>query len=205
MLVITLCSITALSDFCYFANCMCILYVLLFWGNARFFFVIFTLCNGPLAWAIVAWRNSLVFHSLDKVTTVFIHGFPPLFTYCHRWLEHRTHSIDCSEAPNDCGSGYSAVYGVPLLAYLLWQALYVFKTDVADKRKLKQDTSIQVRDMLPPPLLPYLPSSDCSSCSLAHEHSVRSTCCITRRWGAGWGVLLGRGLMAVGGCYWVEA
>lgn len=33
----------------------------------------------------VTWRNSFVFHSLDKVTSVFIHSFPALLTYVHRW------------------------------------------------------------------------------------------------------------------------
>ncbi|GJD05819.1 Uncharacterized membrane protein [Galdieria sulphuraria] len=45
----------------------------------------FGIANGPLAWAIVLWRNSLVFHSLDKMTSLFIHSFPPLVTYCLRW------------------------------------------------------------------------------------------------------------------------
>jgi hypothetical protein len=34
--------------------------------------------TGPLASAIITWRNSLVFHSLDKVTSLFIHMYPPL-------------------------------------------------------------------------------------------------------------------------------
>lgn len=43
-------------------------------------FLFFLLSNGPLAIGIVMWRNSLVFHDLDKVTSVFIHIFPPLGT-----------------------------------------------------------------------------------------------------------------------------
>lgn len=34
--------------------------------------------NGPLLWAIITWRNSLVFHDLDKITSVMIHAFPPI-------------------------------------------------------------------------------------------------------------------------------
>src|SRR4051794_7827254 len=34
--------------------------------------------TGPLAWAIVTWRNSMVFHSLDKITSMFIHITPTL-------------------------------------------------------------------------------------------------------------------------------
>jgi hypothetical protein len=42
--------------------------------------------NGPVFWAIIAWRNSLVFHSLDKMAAVVIHIFPPLVIYRLHWL-----------------------------------------------------------------------------------------------------------------------
>lgn len=31
--------------------------------------------TGPLMSAIITWRNSLVFHSIDKVTSLFIHMY----------------------------------------------------------------------------------------------------------------------------------
>jgi len=36
--------------------------------------VMFAYSAGPLAWSIVAFRNSLVFHSLDKVQTAHCHA-----------------------------------------------------------------------------------------------------------------------------------
>ena len=36
--------------------------------------------------ASIAWRNSLVFHSLDKVTSTLIHVFPPVLMYNVRWF-----------------------------------------------------------------------------------------------------------------------
>jgi Protein of unknown function (DUF2838) len=35
-------------------------------------------CLGSLATAIITWRNSLVFHDGDKMTSLFIHMYPPL-------------------------------------------------------------------------------------------------------------------------------
>jgi hypothetical protein len=32
--------------------------------------------QGPLAWAIIVWRCSLVFSSLDKIVSVLIHLLP---------------------------------------------------------------------------------------------------------------------------------
>ena len=49
------------------------------------FYVCFTFALGPLSAAIVLWRNSLVFHDVDKVTSVFIHIMPPLLMYCLKW------------------------------------------------------------------------------------------------------------------------
>jgi hypothetical protein len=34
--------------------------------------------NGPLAIAVIAWKNSLVFHDIDKITSLYIHIAPPL-------------------------------------------------------------------------------------------------------------------------------
>jgi hypothetical protein len=36
--------------------------------------------NGPLAGAIVMWKNSLVFHDIDKMISLFIHIYPPIGT-----------------------------------------------------------------------------------------------------------------------------
>ena len=38
----------------------------------------YILCMGPLMFAIIVWKNSLVFHSLDKLTSFFLHAFPPI-------------------------------------------------------------------------------------------------------------------------------
>ena len=32
--------------------------------------VTFAYATGPLAWSVIAFRNSLVFHSVDKVTKI---------------------------------------------------------------------------------------------------------------------------------------
>ena len=39
---------------------------------------------GTLMSAVVMWQNSLVFHSLDKLTSFFLHFFPPLHLHLFR-------------------------------------------------------------------------------------------------------------------------
>ncbi len=76
-----------LADFCYFANFLLLAYVWFFPSNAKLFHVCFAFATGPLSWAVVLWSNSMVFHSIDKMTSVFIHVSPPLLVWVMRWKQ----------------------------------------------------------------------------------------------------------------------
>ncbi len=104
-----------------------------------------------------------MFHSLDKVTTVFIHAFPPMLTWAERWygrfrdeagvcsssrgllqgwFDYSAFSAEDSAAHPSCTLDYSTGFFFPLLAYLLWQVGYLIKTELVDGAKLKNDPSI---------------------------------------------------------------
>lgn len=74
-----------LVDYCYSVNALYVVHYFFFRDSAALAQVLFAAANGPLAAAIVAWCNSLVFHSLDKTTSLIIHMFPALVSYCYRW------------------------------------------------------------------------------------------------------------------------
>lgn len=57
-----------LADLCYFVNLLLMLTIWVFPGSKRLFISSYCLSFGNNAIAIAMWRNSLVFHSLDKVT-----------------------------------------------------------------------------------------------------------------------------------------
>jgi hypothetical protein len=65
-------------DFCYYVQILLLLKIYVFENSPNYFQIVFALSNGPLLIALVMWRNSLVFHDLDKTTSVFIHLFPSL-------------------------------------------------------------------------------------------------------------------------------
>ncbi|GAA5856791.1 hypothetical protein JCM8547_008846 [Rhodosporidiobolus lusitaniae] len=67
-----------LFDLCYAVNLLCLIYLWVLPGNAILFEACYGLTLGSLGTAIATWRNSLVFHSLDKVISLAIHIFPPL-------------------------------------------------------------------------------------------------------------------------------
>ncbi|GMK55113.1 hypothetical protein CspeluHIS016_0201690 [Cutaneotrichosporon spelunceum] len=64
-----------LFDLCYFVNILDMIWLWFFPSSTVLFICCYCLTMGPLASAIITWRNSLVFHSIDKVTSLFIHIF----------------------------------------------------------------------------------------------------------------------------------
>eukprot|EP00049_Salpingoeca_infusionum_P006920 m.112824 g.112824 ORF g.112824 m.112824 type:complete len:449 (+) comp13491_c0_seq3:89-1435(+) len=137
-----------LMDFCYFLNAATALCVFLpgVW-DGNLLHVCFVMANGPLAWAIVAWRNSLVFHSLDKVTSVYIHILPPLATYCWRWFpgyeSTRQHICTDPQDPSTCSTDMYTAFVYPYAFYLTWQVFYYIVVDVVHSKEFKEDQELQ--------------------------------------------------------------
>lgn len=69
-----------LFDLCYYVNIINFIYIWLLPSNAALFVACYCLSHGPLASAVITWRNSLVFHDQEKVTSLFIHIYPA-FTF----------------------------------------------------------------------------------------------------------------------------
>jgi hypothetical protein len=71
-----------LADLCYFVNLLLVLSLWVFPNSKRLFLATYCLAFGNNAVAIIMWRNSLVFHSFDKVTSLFIHIMPCATLHC---------------------------------------------------------------------------------------------------------------------------
>lgn len=114
-------------DFCYFVNISVLLQSLTCSMDtdsgfcATWFKSNFVMSHGPIAIAILAWQNSIVFHSLDKMTSYFIHIMPPLTCYLLRW------DVIPGSAPEE-GLGLTLMTGIviPMLLYSAWQLLYLY-------------------------------------------------------------------------------
>lgn len=83
-------------ELCYFVNILLLLYIWVIPDNKQFFTCIYCLAHGPLAFAIVFFKNALVFHSLDKITSCFIHISPLLCCWCVRWYGHEMQQFELS-------------------------------------------------------------------------------------------------------------
>ena len=77
-----------LLDFCYWVNGVGLVYLWVYPDHAQLFQVFFMLANGPLAWSVLTFSQSLVFHSHAHMTSVFIHVSPMLLSHALRWSAH---------------------------------------------------------------------------------------------------------------------
>lgn len=127
-----------LIDFCYFVNATCFISVLYLPDNSSLWRLNYAVSNGTLLGALLAWRNSLVFHSLDKVTSIAIHLLPALLTYLERWSDQ---SAMCPQ--ETCSIGFAGAFVEPLLFYAFWQILYIIKTEIVDRERMLADPNIQ--------------------------------------------------------------
>ena len=87
------------------------------------------------------WRNSLVFHSLDKVTSLFIHIMPPLVLHClvHQldpsYQAARFPAISCVKGVEKYGLTDMILYAT--FPYAAWQIGYHFLITVRRAAQIK--------------------------------------------------------------------
>jgi len=125
-----------LFDFCYFANLLTFLYLHVFPQNETLFLICFSFSVGPLAWAIIAWRNSLVLHSLSRTTSVFIHITPGLVLYSIMWLADDPATQTKYNTMRGKTPSFVQVSLLPLLPYLCWQVFYFIKVEIFSSQKV---------------------------------------------------------------------
>ena len=120
-----------LMDFCYWANALVLLYVWVAPTNAALFQTVFLAANGPLAWSMLAFSHSMIFHSYPHITSVFIHASPMLLSFGLRW--HSTIKGDfmvcegLQEAGGVCAVSTSTlVWNALTTLYLPWIICYYF-------------------------------------------------------------------------------
>lgn len=131
-------------DFCYFAQVLLVLHMYVYPNNVRLGRALFSISNGPLLLAIVMWRNSIVFHSFDKMTSMFIHILPPLVTFCDRWAVHLSDGTypPYEEMDDSISTIVNDFWLVPFSYYVVWQTAYLFKTEVISRKKLEYNTEM---------------------------------------------------------------
>ncbi|RBR27149.1 uncharacterized protein FIESC28_00012 [Fusarium coffeatum] len=134
------------ADLCYFTNILLALSIWVFPGSKRLFTASYCLAFGNNAVAIIMWRNSLVFHSFDKVTSLFIHIMPCATLHCIVHLfspekqKERFPAIwTIKNSPPGSPTAYANVVSMlawSTLPYIFWQILYYVFITVRRRDKI---------------------------------------------------------------------
>ncbi|EKV16562.1 hypothetical protein PDIG_20350 [Penicillium digitatum PHI26] len=134
-----------LADLCYFVNMLCMLSIWVFPNSKRLLISTFCLTFGNNAAAIAMWRNSMVFHSMDKVVSLFIHIMPPVTFHC---IVHLTpveklkerfpavYDIKFSQPGDPEHYGLGAMILWSTAPYVVWQLMYHFLITVRRRDKI---------------------------------------------------------------------
>ncbi|GER36041.1 hypothetical protein STAS_12365 [Striga asiatica] len=139
------------KDFCYYANTIFLIMLLCYPRNEKLFMVCFSFAEGPLAWALIVWRCSLVFNSVDKIVSVFIHLLPGLVFFTIRWWDpvffeamHPEGTARRASWPYVESKSYlwTWLFAVPLVVYLIWQLLYFLIVNVLRRQRLLRDPEV---------------------------------------------------------------
>ncbi|KAK9805607.1 hypothetical protein WJX72_007502 [[Myrmecia] bisecta] len=128
-----------MMDFCYVANVLLLVHIWFYPHLAWLHKVTFAFASGPLAWSVVAFRNSLVFHSLDKITSLFLHWVPACLVWTARWHPDLVELNSKSHAAREewLNASLWQLVAVPLAPYLTWAVLYYAKIFIVSSNKIK--------------------------------------------------------------------
>ncbi|KAL1687931.1 hypothetical protein GGG16DRAFT_127571 [Schizophyllum commune] len=122
-----------LFDLCYYVTILNFIFLWLAPWSPALFVACYCLSHGSLGSAVITWRNSLVFHDQDKVTSLFIHIYGPFtFTVIRHFYpgaEERYPAL--KELPH-----LHPIKAILLSGgiYLIWQVLY-WKLVLIDRRE----------------------------------------------------------------------
>lgn len=129
-------------DLCYVVQVILLLHLWVFPTSITLAKVSFAFAMGPLLWSILAFRNSLVYHSLDKVTSLFLHFFPACVVWANRFHPSETLQRAFAEDPAFAAHWESATSWelsvLPMAPYLVWSLLYGLKIFVISSKKIEQ-------------------------------------------------------------------
>ncbi|KAH8652541.1 hypothetical protein BX600DRAFT_516566 [Xylariales sp. PMI_506] len=135
-----------LADLCYFVNFLLFFSLWVFPSSKRLFVSTYCLAYGNNAVAIIMWRNSLVFHSFDKVTSLFIHIMPCVTLHCitHLFPDELQRARfpalwTVKNSPPGSPTAYANVISMlawSTIPYLLWQLSYYFFITVRRREKI---------------------------------------------------------------------
>lgn len=112
-----------LFDLCYYVTILNFIYIWFLPSSPALFVACYCLSHGSLASAVITWRNSLVFHDSDKVTSLFVHIYAPFaFTVIRHFYPNAQERFPALAQLPHLNPGHALLLSGVI--YLSWQLLY---------------------------------------------------------------------------------
>lgn len=128
-----------LADLCYYVNFLLMLYIWVFPSSQMLYITCCSFSWGTLSFAVITWKNKLVFHSIDKITSTFIHVLPGTIMYVithqlsHEYkLKRFSGSVKLQQ--------WDIMYGIlhTSILYFIWQLSYHYFITIRKAEKIKK-------------------------------------------------------------------
>jgi hypothetical protein len=132
-----------MTDFCYAANMLLMIYLNLYPKSEELFLVCFFFSNGALAVAVAAFRNQMVFHKMDNLSSLALHMFPQIATWNLRWhtLPHESALKESDRLylnSLDTSFNFKKFFVYPLAFYFLWVSVYFCINFVISAKRIRE-------------------------------------------------------------------
>ncbi|SCV00657.1 LANO_0F07954g1_1 [Lachancea nothofagi CBS 11611] len=129
-----------MADLCYYVNMMCLLFIWVWPQSVHLYQSCFAFTFGTLCFAVITWRNSLVIHSVDKITSCFIHIMPPLTMYTIRHgISEDLKLARFPAASLIASKKWNLKHNIfwTSIYYLVWQSAYHYFITLRQSSKIK--------------------------------------------------------------------
>lgn len=128
-----------LADLCYYVNFLLLLYIWVFPQSKMLFIACCSFSWGTVSFAVITWKNKLVLHSVEKITSTAIHVFPGIIMYVI------THQLDPAfKAKRFPGSVkleqwnfWQGIFYTSIM-YFIWQLSYHYFITIRKAEKIKK-------------------------------------------------------------------
>lgn len=133
-------------ELCYFGNFLGMIHVWLYPESIGQRHLAFAFASGPLMFSIAAMRNSLVFHDVDKSTTLMMHASPAMAAWTLRWYD----TVNVSMAPLSLADGLRELVAKPVGFYMIWVVAYYLVVFKYCNARIRREGGVTMFDIMVP-------------------------------------------------------
>ena len=131
-----------MTDFCYYANTVILIWLNFYPKSDILFKIGFFYSNGSLAIAVGAFRNQMVFHKMDNISSLALHFYPQALFWSLRWntmeMEESLPEDQRLFSKLDTSFDFYKFFVYPIACWFVWVALYFIINFVVSAKRIRE-------------------------------------------------------------------